>query len=90
MSLGSMKPLCVEFIQFIRNEIHVFLKVFNIFDSFIIFFVHLFMSVINSFLNCFQRASSSRRSLAFHLPEDIQEWIIDLSAIKIIEAPISV
>ena len=48
------------------------------------------MSVINSFLNCFQRASSSRRSLAFHLPKDIQEWIIDLSAIKIIETPISV
>ena len=89
MSLRSVKPLCVEFIQFEWNKIHVSLEVFQIFDSFIIFFVHLFMSVINSFLDCFQGTSSCRRTFAFHLPKDVQEWVIDLSTVKIIKSPVS-
>ena len=90
MSFRSVESLCVEFIQFIWNKIHVFLKIFNIFDSFIVFFVNLFMSVINSFLNCFQGTSTCSGTLTFHLPKDVEEWVIDLSIIEIIETPIPV
>ena len=68
MSFGSSKPFGVELIQFEWYILHFILQLLYIFHSFIIFFVDPFMSVINSFLDRFQRTTSSCWTFAFHLP----------------------